>query len=321
MKPTAGSRMVTEVDRLTIWMLADNYYDTLLADTPIVSRYRIGPGMSVQAQHGLSCFVETVVGGLSSYCMFDYGVDAAGVLGNTGLLGIDLGRTDAFGLSHGHFDHYQGALGILGTVRSRLAPGTPFFVGEEAFAHRYSLPAWASEAQDLGRLDRAEIEALGLRVVEVGEPVEAIPGLYLTGTIPRSTAYEQPSPRQLVDRGAGPEPDDFRGEQALCCCVRGKGLVVLSGCAHVGIVNTVLRAQAIMGCERVHAIVGGFHLVVATPEVVARTVADLTAMRPAHVVASHCTGLVANGALREALPDAFVQSTAAARCTFSAQES
>ncbi len=311
--------MITEVDSVTIWMLADNYYDTLLADTEVAKRYHLVPGVSVQAQHGLSCFLETVVDGRSYHCMFDYGVDPEGVMGNTRLLGLDLAKATAFSLSHGHFDHYQGVLAILRGVNARLPARTPFFVGEEAFAHRYSLRAGSDETQDLGQLRKEEIEALGLEVFEVTEPVEMIPGAYLTGTIPRVTAYERPSPRQLLDREGRREQDDFRGEQAVFFSVKGKGLVVLSGCAHVGVVNTVKQAQAVAGVEKLHAVIGGFHLVVAEPAVIEQTVADLKAMRPDHVVAGHCTGLVANGALRTALPDAYLLSTSGTKYTFTAR--
>src|SRR5512143_3113781 len=139
---TAGeAAKITEVDKLTIWVLTDNYYDTNIVEGKNVNmkRYRVGPGKSIHAEHGLSYYVETVVDGKTSACMFDYGLDAVGVMNNIALLGIDIGKATAFSLSHGHYDHFSGAVKILKQNQSRIPAGTPFYVGEEAFAHRYSL--------------------------------------------------------------------------------------------------------------------------------------------------------------------------------------
>jgi 7,8-dihydropterin-6-yl-methyl-4-(beta-D-ribofuranosyl)aminobenzene 5'-phosphate synthase len=112
---------------------------------------------------------------------------------------------------------------------------------------------------DIGQLKKEDIEALGLKVVEVRSSTQIIPGGYFTGNIERVTAYEKVPPSLLIKRGEKPEPDDFRGEQAFFFNVKGKGLVVLSGCAHSGIVNTVKQAQKVSGIEKIHAVLGGFH--------------------------------------------------------------
>ena len=92
---TAGeAAKTTEVDKLTIWVLTDNYYDTNIVDGKNGKRYRVVPGKSIHAEHGLSYYVETVVDGKTSACMFDYGLDAAGVMNNIALLGIDIGNVD-----------------------------------------------------------------------------------------------------------------------------------------------------------------------------------------------------------------------------------
>jgi 7,8-dihydropterin-6-yl-methyl-4-(beta-D-ribofuranosyl)aminobenzene 5'-phosphate synthase len=309
---------VTEVDKLTIWILADNYYDTNEPDTTITKRYRSVAGKSINAQHGLSYYIETVIGGKTSACMFDFGLDPVGVMNNIALLGLDIGKTNAFGLSHGHYDHYTGAVSILKQNQSRIAPGTPFYVGEEAFARRYALRPGASEPTDVGQLSKEDIEALGVKVVEVKASVEIIPGAYSTGKIERVTSYEKASASQQIKRGEKIEPDTFQGEQALFFNVKGKGLVVLSGCAHCGIVNTVKHAQKVSGTEKVHAIMGGFHLIVAKPELIQSTVADIKAMKPDHIVGTHCTGFRALVALSKEMPAEFTMNTAGTKYTFGA---
>ncbi|HWR97357.1 MAG TPA: MBL fold metallo-hydrolase [Candidatus Methanoperedens sp.] len=313
-----GAPRLVEADRVTVWVLVDNYYDALRPDSPITKRYRVVPGKSIHAEHGISFFVESVVDGQPSACMFDFGLDAAGVMNNLALLGIDLGKAKAFSLSHGHYDHYLASRAVLQQSRSQIPAGTPFFVGEEAFAQRYSVRPGASEPADLGRLAQGDIEAIGLKVVEVKNPTQVIPGGYLTGNIERVTTYEKVPPSLLVKRGEKTEPDDFRGEQALFFNVKGKGLVVLSGCAHAGIVNTVRQAQKASGVDRVHAVMGGFHLINAKPEVIQSTVADIKALKPDYVVPAHCTGFEAILAFRNEMPEAFTINTAGTRYTFGA---
>jgi 7,8-dihydropterin-6-yl-methyl-4-(beta-D-ribofuranosyl)aminobenzene 5'-phosphate synthase len=306
----------TEVDRLTIWVLADNYYDANRAEGKNTKRYRSVAGKSMHAEHGLSYFVETVVAGKTSACMFDYGLDPVGVQSNIALLGIDVGKADAFSLSHGHYDHYSSAVAIV--KQARIPAGTPFFVGEETFARRFSLRPGAAEPTDLGQLQRADLEALGLKVIEVKAATQIIPGAYLTGSIERLTAYEKGSAATLIQRGEKTERDDFRGEQGLFFNVKGKGLVVLSGCAHAGIVNTVRQAQKGSGVEKVHAIMGGCHLINAKPEVIQSTVADLKAMQPEQIVPTHCAGFEAIVAFSREMPEAFTLNTAGTRFTFGA---
>jgi len=239
-------------------------------------------------------------------------------MNNISLLGIDIGKTNAFGLSHGHWDHYLTATSIFKQYQSRIAEGTPFYVGEEAFARRYSLRPGRTEPDDVGQLQRYDLEALGLKVVEVKSSTPIIPGAFLTGNIERVTAYEKVPPTLLIKRGEKLEPDDFRGEQALFFNVKGKGLVILSGCSHAGIVNTVKQARKVAATDKVHAVMGGFHLTNAKPEVIQNTIADIQAMKPDYIVPTHCTGFEAIVAFSKEMPEAFTLNTAGTKYTFGA---
>ncbi len=309
---------IAEVDKLKVWVLTDNLYDAVRPDNKITKRYRAVPGKSIHAEHGLSYFIETISNGKTTRCMFDYGLDPAGVMNNATLLALDLGNANAFSLSHGHWDHWVAAVSILKQNESKIAGGTPFYVGEEAFAHRYSLRPGTDQAADLGQLKQEDIEALGLKVVEVKQPTQIIPGAYFTGNIERVTQYEKVPPVLLIKRGEKPEPDDFRGEQALFFKVKGKGLVVLSGCAHVGIVNTVKHAEKIAGTDQLHAVMGGFHLINAKPEIIEKTVADIKALKPEYIVPTHCTGFEAIATFAREMPAEFTLNTAGTQYTFAA---
>jgi 7,8-dihydropterin-6-yl-methyl-4-(beta-D-ribofuranosyl)aminobenzene 5'-phosphate synthase len=313
---------IREVRNLSITVVTDNYYDALRPDTAVSRRLRIGPGMSMHAEHGLSYVIRTETeGGGAGVLMFDYGVDAEGVMKNLATLGIEMMEMDALALSHGHFDHWSALSGILAQNQGSMRPGLPFFVGPEAFSHRFARLSGDAGFMDLGVLERDVVEGVGrLRIVEIAETTELIPGAYATGPIGRVTNYEGTSAAFVIEREGRLEQDFFDGEQAIVFVVKGKGLVVLSGCAHVGIVNTVLRAREIAGVDRLHAVIGGFHLVNAPQETVEATIADIRAMEPDFVVPTHCTGFEAMARFREEMPDQFLLNTAGTTYTFRALE-
>jgi 7,8-dihydropterin-6-yl-methyl-4-(beta-D-ribofuranosyl)aminobenzene 5'-phosphate synthase len=310
MTHAAAREPFQEVRELSITVVTDNYSDALRPDGAKGTRFRPAAGSSLHAEHGLSYFVRVSTEAATSTFMFDYGVDGRGVLNNLRLLGIEVGAVSAFGLSHGHFDHWAALPEVLKEHGPAGSAGTPFYVGEEAFARRYAVPASGGEPMDLGMLDRVAIEASHIRIVEVKGPTEVVPGAYFSGPIGRVTAYEQPSPVFLVERDGRLEQDDFPGEQALLFLVKDKGLVVLSGCAHSGIVNAVRHARSMTGVERVHAVIGGFHLVNASSDKIEATVADMRLMAPDYIVPTHCTGFEAMLRFREEMKDRFLLNTA-----------
>jgi 7,8-dihydropterin-6-yl-methyl-4-(beta-D-ribofuranosyl)aminobenzene 5'-phosphate synthase len=314
-----GTVTIHASETLTVTVITDNYYDALRSDTAISKQFRTAPNASMHAEHGLSFFIETVINGSSTGFMFDYGVDGRSILSNMALLGIDLGKAAALGLSHGHFDHWGGLIDILKQNRSKIAAGTPLYLGIEAFAQRYSGRFSMDDPTYLGQLDREEIESLGtVKIVEIREPREVIPGCYLTGNIERTTEYEKIPPSLLIKRGDKLEGDLLKGEQAIICNVRGKGLVVISGCAHAGIVNTVKHAQKIAGVDKVHAVIGGFHLVNAKPDIIEKTMADIKQIAPDYIVPTHCTGYEAMTIFAKEMSGQFILNTAGTRYTFSA---
>jgi 7,8-dihydropterin-6-yl-methyl-4-(beta-D-ribofuranosyl)aminobenzene 5'-phosphate synthase len=255
------------------------------------------------------------MGGKSYAFMFDYALDLQGVTKNMELLKLDVKKLDALGISHGHFDHWGNLIAILKNNRTKIRKGIPLYVGEEHFGHRFvKLPPGRfdpSGTQDLGQLKREEIEALNLvKIVEIREPTPMVPGAYLTGNIERVTEYEKGSPILFVQRGDKMELDLFMGEQSIVFNVKGKGLVVLSSCAHAGIVNTVKHAQKMTGIDKVHVVIGGFHLIGAPLEKIQKTIADIKAVNPDYVVPMHCTGWEAVTMFEREMSKQFIINTA-----------
>ena len=132
---------ITEVDKVTIWVLTDNYYDALRPDAKFTKRYRVVPGKSIHAEHGLSYYVETVVNGKTTSCMLDYGLDPVGVMNNIAMLGLDLGKANAFSLSHGHFDHWMAAVEILKKNQSKISQRDAVLRGRGSFSPKILAPS------------------------------------------------------------------------------------------------------------------------------------------------------------------------------------
>jgi len=311
-----GSVKIPEVEKLVITVITDNYYDVLRKHEKIARRKNILiPGVALHAEHGLAYYIETVVNGKTHTLMFDFGWDFNGVSRNIELLNLDLGRLDALVLSHGHLDHFGNLIQILKYNSGKISKGIPLYVGREAYARRYvNLPTSVFDPGGLtylGQFDREEVESLGvIKVMEVKDPTPVVPGAYLTGDIERVTEYEKGSPILLIERGDKKELDLFMGEQSLVFNVKGKGLVVASACAHAGIVNTVKHAQKMTGIDKVHVVIGGFHLIGAPMPKIQKTIADIKAINPDYIVPGHCAGWEAITGFEREMPKQFVLNMA-----------
>jgi 7,8-dihydropterin-6-yl-methyl-4-(beta-D-ribofuranosyl)aminobenzene 5'-phosphate synthase len=238
------------------------------------------------------------------------------------LLDIDLRKLDALALSHGHLDHHGNLIPLLKQNKAKIRKGIPLYVGEEAFSRRWvNLPksyAPVDGLNDLGQLNREDLENLGIvKVVEVKEPTSIVPGAYLTGNIERVTDYEKGSPILFIERGEKRENDLFPGEQSVVFNVKGKGLVVVSSCAHAGIVNTVKHAQKMAGIDKVHAVIGGLHLIGAPPAKIKATVAGIKAIGPDYVVPMHCSGWEAITSFEREMPNEFILNMAGTKYNIS----
>lgn len=319
-----GPVKIPEAEKVVITVITDNYIDSLRQDYKIAKRFTPWNMMSpleaclIHAEHGLAYHVETTVGGQTHPFLFDFASNGPGVLKNLELLKIDLKRIEAMALSHDHLDHQSALIELLKAKRGEIPLGIPFYVGEQFFVETYfRFPD--GRVVSLLALKREDVEGLGMvKIVEIKTPTPIVHGAYLAGKIQQVTEYEKIAPVFVAKKGDQYVQEEFPGEQEIVMNVKGKGLVVLSGCAHRGIVNTVKHAQKITGIEKVHAVIGGFHLTGAKPELIQKTVADIKAMRPDYVVPMHCTGYEAIAAFAREMPDQFILNTAGTRYTISA---
>ena len=316
-----GTVKIPESERIVITVITDNLADLTLPHYKIARRHTGTTSIleaALHAEHGLAYQIETVVNGQSHFCLFDFATDPQGVMRNMKLLKVDFARIEALGLSHDHFDHQAAMVEILKAKKEEFRKEIPFYVGEQFFVGTYSRNRNTGQIVSLLALKREDIEGLGfVKVEEVREPTPIIPGAYLPGRVEQVTDYEKIPPNFVAKKGNEFVQETFIGEQAVILNAKGKGLVVLSSCAHRGIVNTVKQAQKMTGMEKVYMVMGGFHLTGSTPERIQKTIADIKAINPEYIVPTHCTGFQAISAFAQAMPDQFILNTAGTKYTIS----
>jgi 7,8-dihydropterin-6-yl-methyl-4-(beta-D-ribofuranosyl)aminobenzene 5'-phosphate synthase len=319
------------VDEITVTTLVDNTFDALLGAASGVTRPPRGVGRvaadqfaggeavaGLRAEHGFSALVTVRSGGKSSTLLFDTGASPDGLAVNAERLGIDVGALQGVVLSHGHFDH---AGGFEGLARLRGRSGLPLTVHPAVWTRRrLALPGGGELA--MPTLSRGALEREGFAVIERRQPsLLADGGILVTGEVDRVTEFEHgmPPQHQAWDGHGWQHDPAVIDDQALVVSVRGRGLVVITGCGHAGVVNIIRHAMRLTGVSRLLAVIGGFHLSgPAFEPVIEPTVAALTQLAPELIVPGHCTGWQAQHALAATLPAAWVQTSVGTSYTLSA---
>jgi 7,8-dihydropterin-6-yl-methyl-4-(beta-D-ribofuranosyl)aminobenzene 5'-phosphate synthase len=317
------------VDAIEICTLVDNACDLLLRSDDRTRRFPlVGPTgaprveaplmldphlpEALVAEHGFSVLVTVTTGDRTRRVMFDAGLSVGGLAHNLRVLQISLADIEAIVMSHGHFDHVGG---LNGLVREGGVSRLPMLLHPDFWLRRrIAIPD--ADPFELPTASRAAMEGAGFEVIEGRQPSLLMDGAVLiTGEVDRTTEFERGFPIHQAQRGGEWTADPLiLDDQALIANVRGKGLVVLTGCGHAGLVNIIRHAQKLTGESRLYAVIGGFHLngPMFAP-VVQPTIDALTALAPSMIVPGHCTGYESTRAISLALPDAFVQNSVGTR--------
>ena len=302
-----------EVDRLEIISLMDNYVDLLLGDTEIAKRPPLSdtdelPKDTLHAEHGLSLLIKVESESESHTVLLDTGYSETGVLHNMGILHVDTGSIEAIVISHAHMDHTGSLLPLL----DRISRKPMVVIHPYAFHHHSFLEDPKGKRTYFPRvLIEEELEQRqSTLLINDGPTLIANDMVAVTGGVERKTDFEKGMPNGFIEIDGHTERDAIKDDQALVINLKGSGLVVISGCSHSGIINTLLFAQKITGLEKIYGVLGGLHLTGQLPEhVIDKTLEELNKLNPEVVVPMHCTGWNSIKRIEAEFPNAFVMNS------------
>ena len=247
--------------------------------------------------------------------LFDFGFSENGAAQNAATLGVDMTEVEAVALSHGHSDHTGGMEKLTALIgRSNI----PFVVHPSVFKSPRYLKFGEEFKINFPKLTREMVKQAGLAVVETEKPYLLLNDTILfLGEIPRSTDFEKGWPLPHCQKDGQEVWDAIEDDTSIVMNIKDKGLVILSGCAHSGIVNTVRYAMAVTGIDKVHAVMGGFHLSGPFFEpIIDCTTQELKKLNPAYIIPTHCTGRKAIMEMEKQMPDQFILNMAGTKLTF-----
>ena len=302
------------VDRVEILTLVDNYVDVLLAGGPGFTRAGLArkgegeiPRHTLVAEHGLSLLITVFREGVSHSVLLDTGYNSATMLHNMDYLNVDPSSIEAVVLSHGHMDHSGGLYPLL----KKLGRTVTVVAHPDVFRQRFLVRPQVGKLSFPVIADRGDLQSLNAQFVEASGPVAlAEDTILVSGEVPRTTAFEKGMPGAFLEEHGEMVPDAIRDDQAVLIKLAGRGLVVVSGCAHSGIINSVLYARELTGESRVAAVIGGFHLSGSDMEpLIESTLSELRQLSPDLIMPMHCTGWNAIQSLQNAFPESFVLSS------------
>ena len=334
----AGPIDVPTIDKLNVRVLVDSASDIFFKPQE-ANGVKTEPGRSADSKRplhsewGLSLLLEPQRGDEKRTFLLDYGWTPEAINGNMELLKVDPSKIDTLIMSHGHFDHWGGLLGFLDKHRKGLpADLTMYAGGEDNFCQRYARVG-PGELSDYGMLDRRDIAKQNVKVVLCESPVVIGGHAFSTGKIKRNS-IEKVLPNSMVEfklkDGAGCNashylpaemegktvPDEHIHEHATCFNLKNKGLIVISSCGHVGIVNSVRQAMEVSGVEKIHAIMGGFHLGPAPADYLTQVVSEIGKLNPDVLIPMHCSGLNFTQEAQRQMPGKVLTTTTGTRISF-----
>jgi 7,8-dihydropterin-6-yl-methyl-4-(beta-D-ribofuranosyl)aminobenzene 5'-phosphate synthase len=279
-----------ELNKLKITVIAE---DSVLYESPYLG------------QHGISFLITAERNGIQKNVLVDVAQNSSALLKNMHLLDITPSSIDAVVLTHCHYDHTQGLARVLRKIGKKDIPviGHPDIFRPNFITNPYLRPIGVMDGDR-----QADIENSGGSLYLTKNPLEIMPGLFTTGEVERTTDFEEVGISLSTIENHQVKPDLMLDDISLIANVKKKGVVITTGCSHAGIVNIAKQAVKLVGTDKIHGIIGGFHLIEATGSVknrIKKTAQALKKFDPDWIYAGHCTGFLAQVEFHNTFKDRF----------------
>jgi 7,8-dihydropterin-6-yl-methyl-4-(beta-D-ribofuranosyl)aminobenzene 5'-phosphate synthase len=309
-----------EAEKVEVTCLVDNNVDVLLPSNEVAHRPVLVKNWyhkPLIAEHGFCAALTLHVDGVKHRLLLDSGLDPLAASHNVDALGFDLSSCESLISSHGHVDHAGGLLNIR--TKMSYTQRIPLVIHEHAFRNRL-VKFQDGRTINLPAPSRSLLMDAAYEIFEKNSHSLWIDDTVLvTGEIPRTNNFEKgfPSHYSEIENGEMEADPLIKDDQAIIVNVKDKGLVILTGCGHAGIINTLNYAKELADEDRIYAVIGGMHLSGGLFEpIIPKTVGELEKLKPRYIVPCHCSGLKAVTEIARKMPDAFIQNSVGTNYVF-----
>lgn len=299
-------------EKVEVTVLVDNYIDIFIPSTEVATYPVPGKASQLWAEQGLSLWIEVTDRSSTKRILYDFGRSDQVLPHNAELLELDFGQLDFLVLSHGHVDHYGSLLHVLQSSNEQCKViAHPKAYGRRRFVKRRDgtyVGPWDIQSRVLSEF--------GSRIEPTFMPSDLGFGIHVSGEVPKKTDFEPGMPNAFVEVDGELVHDKILDDQSIFIELEGRGIVVLTGCCHAGVVNTLVHAQEMFPEQRIYALIGGLHLNNADETQMEETITYLSQLQLSHISALHCTGYYAQKILMDRLKDRWLPNTVGARYSF-----
>jgi 7,8-dihydropterin-6-yl-methyl-4-(beta-D-ribofuranosyl)aminobenzene 5'-phosphate synthase len=301
-----------DIDRAEVTCLVDNSVDVLLRNTKVAYRPSLDENWFVHplmAEHGFCAAIKLEVNGTELRVLFDSGLDPLAASHNAG------SSCELVISSHGHIDHAGGLINIRKKMQKQKIP---LVLHGDAFRNRL-VKFQDGRMINLPAPNRADLTEAGYNLVEKqSQSLWIEDSILVTGEVPRTNDSEKGFPIHYSEIDGKMENDPLiKDDQAIILSIKDKGLVVITGCAHAGIINIIKYAKELSREDRIYGVIGGMHLTGGVFEpLIPRTIDELEQMKPRFIIPRHCSGLKAVTEIAKDMPNAFIQNSVGTKYIF-----
>lgn len=268
----------------------------------VIAEDSVGYESPYLGQHGISFLITAERDGMVKNILVDVAQNPDALIENIDKMQIDLSCIDAVVLTHCHYDHTQGLGKVLKEIGKK---DLPIIAHPDIFRLNFITDPYLRHVGVMDGDKKADIEASGGTLYLTKDPLEIMPGLITTGEVERVTDFEEVGINLFTIENSEVKTDMMLDDISVVVNVKGRGLVIITGCSHAGIANVTRQAIKLTDTEKIHGIIGGLHLIEASESRIKKTAQALKEFNPDWIYAGHCTGFRAQVELYNTFKDRF----------------